>query len=175
MARVGEEFPLECPNCGGDIRLIASITDPGPIRKILTHHGEPLEPPPVSPARCPPTNWGELMQVHDNRDVFQSSTDELPSIDIHSLSPLPDARSRQARQAAGLGETPRKREKKATPEGKAMRAIVSDVPLAGLSSIDRAILYSQDQFPVTIGGRHEPSKGIHDRDHRQATGRQHLR
>jgi hypothetical protein len=31
MARVGEEFPLECPNCGGDIRLIACITEPGPI------------------------------------------------------------------------------------------------------------------------------------------------
>jgi hypothetical protein len=44
MARVGEEFPLECPNCGGDIRLIAFITEPGPIRKILTHLGEPLEP-----------------------------------------------------------------------------------------------------------------------------------
>ena len=54
-----------------------------------------------------------------------------------------------------------------------MRAIVADVPLAGLSFIDWATLYSQDQFPVTIGGRHEPSKGIHDRDHRQATGRQH--
>jgi len=26
MARVGEEFPLECPNRGGDIRLIAFIT-----------------------------------------------------------------------------------------------------------------------------------------------------
>jgi hypothetical protein len=37
MARVGEEFPLECPGCGGDIRLIAFITEPGPIRKILTH------------------------------------------------------------------------------------------------------------------------------------------
>ena len=37
MARVGEEFPLECPTCGGDIRLIAFITEPGPIRKILTH------------------------------------------------------------------------------------------------------------------------------------------
>ncbi len=36
MARVGEKFPLECPNCGGDIRLIAFITEPGPIRKILT-------------------------------------------------------------------------------------------------------------------------------------------
>ena len=44
MARVGEEFPLECPGGGGDIRLIAFITEPGPIRKILTHLGEPLEP-----------------------------------------------------------------------------------------------------------------------------------
>ncbi len=41
MARVGEEFPLECPNCGGEIRLIAFITEPGPIRKILTDLGEP--------------------------------------------------------------------------------------------------------------------------------------
>ena len=32
MARVGEEFPLECPGCGGDIRLIAFMTEPGPIR-----------------------------------------------------------------------------------------------------------------------------------------------
>jgi hypothetical protein len=43
MARVGEEFPLACPTCGGDIRLIAFITEPEPIRKILTHLGEPLE------------------------------------------------------------------------------------------------------------------------------------
>jgi hypothetical protein len=84
MARVGEEFPLECPNCGGDIRLIAFITAPGPIRKILTHLGEPLEPPPVSPARGPPTDWGELVQIHDDRDVFQASPDELPAIDIHN-------------------------------------------------------------------------------------------
>jgi hypothetical protein len=47
--------------------------------------GEPLEPPPVSPARGPPTAWGELVQVHDDRDVLQSSPDELPAIDIHSL------------------------------------------------------------------------------------------
>ena len=85
MARVGEEFPLECPTCGGDIRLIAFITEPGPIRKILTHLGEPLEPPPISPARGPPTDWGELVQVHDDRDVFQASPDELPAVDIHSL------------------------------------------------------------------------------------------
>jgi hypothetical protein len=85
MARVGEEFPLECPACGGDIRLIAFITEPGPIRKILTHLGEPLEPPPVSPARGPPTDWAELVQAHDDRDIFQGRIDELPAIDIHSL------------------------------------------------------------------------------------------
>jgi hypothetical protein len=47
--------------------------------------GEPLEPPPISPARGPPTDWGEFVQVHDDRDVFQASPDELPAIDIHSL------------------------------------------------------------------------------------------
>ena len=66
MARVGEEFPLECPACGGDIRLIAFITEPGPIRKILTH-------------------LGELIQAHDDREAVQVSSDELPAIDIHSL------------------------------------------------------------------------------------------
>jgi len=85
MARVGEAFPLECPSCGGDIRLIAFITEPDSIRKILTHLGEPLEPPPISPARGPPTDWGELVQAHDDRDVFQASPDELPAKDIHSL------------------------------------------------------------------------------------------
>ena len=85
MARVGEEFPLECPACGGDIRLIAFITEPGPIRKILTNLGEPLEPPPVSPARGPPTAWGEFVQMHDDREAVQVSPDELPVIDIHSL------------------------------------------------------------------------------------------
>jgi hypothetical protein len=72
-------------HCGGDIRLIAFITEPGPIRKILTHLGEPLEPPPVSPARGPPTDWGELVQAHNDRDVFQASPVALPAIDIHSL------------------------------------------------------------------------------------------
>jgi hypothetical protein len=85
MARVGEEFPLECPACGGDIRLIAFIPDPGPIRRILTYLGEPLEPPLLSPARGPPTDWGELVQASDDRDLFQASPDELPVIDIHSL------------------------------------------------------------------------------------------
>jgi len=51
----------QCPGCGGDIRLIAFITNPGPIRKILTYLGEPLEPPRLSPARGPSTEWAEFV------------------------------------------------------------------------------------------------------------------
>jgi hypothetical protein len=54
-------------------------------RSSLTHLGEPLEPPPVSPARGPPAEWGELAQAHDDRAFFQASPDELPAVDIHSL------------------------------------------------------------------------------------------
>jgi len=33
-----------------------------------------------------PAPWDELVQVHDDRDIFfQASRDELPVIDIHSL------------------------------------------------------------------------------------------
>jgi hypothetical protein len=88
LARVGEEFPLLCPACGGDVRLIAFITEPGPIRKILTHLGEPLEPPPISPARGPPTDWGELVQAHDDRDVLQS-TDRRTACNRHPLAVRP--------------------------------------------------------------------------------------
>ena len=48
MPRMGEEFPQECPGCGGDSRPITFITETGPIRMILAQLGEPLEPPPVS-------------------------------------------------------------------------------------------------------------------------------
>ena len=119
MARVGEEFPLECPACGGDIRLIAFITEPGPIRQILTHLGEPLEPPPVSPARGPPTDWGELVQIHDDRDVFQA-TDRRTTRDRYP-QPLAGVGRKppkpRERRNGELGRGPRRREKNATAGG----------------------------------------------------------
>ena len=65
----------------------ANWVGPGrcPIREILTHLGEPLEPPPVSPARGPPTDWGELVRAHAERKAIQASPDELLVIDIHLL------------------------------------------------------------------------------------------
>ena len=83
LARVGEEFPLACPNCGGEIRLISFSTDPEPIRKILLHLGEPMDPPRVSPARGPPVDWGDLVQSHGNGMDAQESPADLPVIDIH--------------------------------------------------------------------------------------------
>ncbi|MBK5206078.1 MAG: transposase [Polaromonas sp.] len=54
IARIYEVFPLLCPMCGGQMRLIAFITEGAQIRKILEHIGEACEPPHISPARGPP-------------------------------------------------------------------------------------------------------------------------
>jgi len=43
-----------------------------------------LVPLTFSPARGPPTEWGELVQVHDECDVTQTSPDELSVIDLPS-------------------------------------------------------------------------------------------
>jgi len=84
IARIAEHFPLACPGSSGDIRLIAFIIDPAPIRKILLHPGEPPVSPPLASARGPPTSWAGLVQVHDDRDAIQTSPADLPAIDIRS-------------------------------------------------------------------------------------------
>ena len=128
MARVGEEFPFACPNCGGDIRLIAFITEPGPIRKTLTHLGEPLEPPPVSPARGPPTDWGELVQVHDDRNVFQA-TDRRAARDRY---PQPLTRTEREASTKPSGARTR-RDSAPTPEKRHFRG-KSGFPGAGFGA-----------------------------------------
>ncbi len=54
IARIYEVFPLLCPKCGGQMRLIAFITEGTQIRRILDHIGVDSEPPQISPARGPP-------------------------------------------------------------------------------------------------------------------------
>jgi hypothetical protein len=54
IARIYEVFPLLCPKCGGQMRLIAFVTEGTQIRKILDHIGVDSEPPHISPARGPP-------------------------------------------------------------------------------------------------------------------------
>ena len=58
IARIYEVFPLLCPICGGQMRIIAFITHSVDIRQILDHIGVDAEPPRITPARGPPL-WDE--------------------------------------------------------------------------------------------------------------------
>ena len=54
LAHIYEVFPLVCPRCGTEMRIIAFITDGPTVRDILVHLGEPTAPPRIAPARGPP-------------------------------------------------------------------------------------------------------------------------
>jgi hypothetical protein len=65
IARIYEVFPLRCPLCAGQMRLIAFITEGAQIRKILEHIGVDSQPPRIAPARGPPM-WEDCdAQTHD--------------------------------------------------------------------------------------------------------------
>ena len=53
-ARLFDAFPLLCPKCGAERRIIAFITEAMAVREILAHLGEPPSPPRIAPARGPP-------------------------------------------------------------------------------------------------------------------------
>jgi hypothetical protein len=71
IARIYEVFPLLCPLCGGQMRLIAFITEGTQIRRILDHIGVDSEPPHIAPA-CGPPLW---------EDCGDAQTDEGVHID----------------------------------------------------------------------------------------------
>ncbi len=58
LARIYEVFPLTCPKCGAEMRIIAFITEAVDVRAILEHIGEPATPPRIASARGPP-EWYE--------------------------------------------------------------------------------------------------------------------
>ena len=51
LKRVFEIDMEHCPNCGGELRIIAAILEQPVIEKILTHLGLQVRAPPRSPAR----------------------------------------------------------------------------------------------------------------------------
>ena len=63
LARIYEAFPLTCPRCGAEMRIIALITKPVDVRAILEHIGEPATPPRIAQARGPP-EWYEDATEH---------------------------------------------------------------------------------------------------------------
>jgi len=63
-----------CESCGGRVEVIAVITDPEVIRKILAHLYLPTVPPSLARARAPP----------------EGSLDDGPTADQLCLDDLPD-------------------------------------------------------------------------------------
>jgi len=61
LQRVFEIDVFVCPHCGGVRRLLAAITEPAAIEKVLRAMGLPCEVAQVAPARAPPGEpewWG---------------------------------------------------------------------------------------------------------------------
>jgi hypothetical protein len=84
LARIYEVFPLTCPDCGGDMRILAFITAAEPADAILTHLGLPTGPPPLTPARGPPQP--ELsFDAEPDLDL-----DQTPVYDLTEPEPIPD-------------------------------------------------------------------------------------
>ena len=54
LAGIYKDFPLVCPLCGAEMRIIAFLTDPVAVHAILAHLGKPTAPPRIAPARGPP-------------------------------------------------------------------------------------------------------------------------
>ena len=76
LARIYECLPLTCEKCGQPMRLIAFIMEPVVVEKILSHIGEPTEPPAVSPARAPPQvemDFDQVAQANDWPDMDQTA------------------------------------------------------------------------------------------------------
>ena len=51
LARIYEVFPLSCPICHAEMRIIAFITEASAVGKILDHLGESTRLPSIAPAR----------------------------------------------------------------------------------------------------------------------------
>ena len=53
LRRTFEVDVLACAHCGGRLRVLSVITEPGPVRRILEHLGLDADAPPVARARDP--------------------------------------------------------------------------------------------------------------------------
>lgn len=77
LARIYAVFPLRCPKCGGEMRVIAFITEAAARRDILAHLGEPIAPPTIAQARGPPL-WAALDAAR---------LDSIPAADLSTPPP----------------------------------------------------------------------------------------
>ena len=68
LKRTFEVDVLQCPRCKGRMKLVAMVTDPKSIARVLRHLKEPTDPPAREPARGPPY-WKSRVLRRSARDT----------------------------------------------------------------------------------------------------------
>jgi hypothetical protein len=86
IARIYEVFPLSCPDCGAEMRILAFLTEPFTITGILRHLELPATAPPLTPARSPPR--GEMALELDADSLLD--LDQTPAFDPTEPDPIPE-------------------------------------------------------------------------------------
>jgi hypothetical protein len=83
LARIDAVFPLTCAFCHAAMRIIAFITEPGTVRQMLEHLGEPTRPPRFAPARGPPL-WAAVTAAPPagNDPHWEQAAQPLPEIEF---------------------------------------------------------------------------------------------
>jgi hypothetical protein len=85
IARIYEVFPVMCPLCGGQMRIIAFITQSADVRQILEHIRADSEPLHISPARGPPLSDDCDAQVGEGADGepdWDMATQPAPNYEV---------------------------------------------------------------------------------------------
>lgn len=72
LARLYEAFPLRCPQCGAEMRIIAFITEAVDVRAILEHIGEPATPPRIASAKGSPEWYEDAAEVSIDAEDYLS-------------------------------------------------------------------------------------------------------
>jgi hypothetical protein len=77
-------LPLLCPVCAAEMRILAFVTEPLVLHRILRHLGLPAHPPPIAPARAPPQTDLDF----DQSPAFDPSDGDLgPDFDFDQSRP----------------------------------------------------------------------------------------
>ena len=77
IARLFEIFPLTCPHCGAEMKIIAFVTETPSVRAILAHIGEPTRPPAIALARTPPAWEDAPVELEPGYDPLTQPEPEM--------------------------------------------------------------------------------------------------
>ena len=129
-------FPLRCPLCGADMRLVAFITDAATVRDILAHLGAPTAPPhlPVSP----------VASTRDNLIRGQLVGLKLPSVIV--------GRAKDLIITGGLNVYPKEIEERIDALAGVVESAVIGVPDADFGEAVAAVIVARSDHGLTESG-----------------------